>query len=131
MHPALVAAFVAEYQREWNRQAAEGSVARTGLKSELAGVERKIAQILDAIEAGMFHASMRDRMTALESQQAELTRKLEALGPEELPVLLHPGLTEVYARKVGNLVTALNAEGICPRRMPVIAMAKMTSSTPR
>ena len=111
MHPALVAEFLAEYQREWNRQATEGSAARTSLKSDLAGVERKIAQIIEAIEAGMFHPSMKDRMTALESQKAELARKLEELGPEEPPVLLHPGLTEVYAHKVAELAKALNAEG--------------------
>ncbi|MBK5927294.1 recombinase family protein [Rhodobaculum claviforme] len=111
MHPALVAEFLAEYQREWNRHQTDETAARATTKAELAQVTRKIDQILDAIEGGMFHPSMKDRMTALETQKTALNVKLEELGPEEPPVLLHPGLTEVYARKVGDLVTALNAEG--------------------
>ena len=50
-------------------------------------------------------------MTALEAHKAELDGKLAQLGEEEPPLRLHPGLADIYRRKVAGLTAALNAEG--------------------
>ena len=105
--PDLIGEFVAEYQREHNRLMQEERAARSGLERELAQVRRKIDQMIDAIGEGMFHPSMKARMTALEARQAELEAELREARPE--PVLaLHPGLSNVYRAKVAELTTALN-----------------------
>ena len=111
LHPDLIAEFVAEYQREWNRLQQNETAARVSVERELADVKRKIDQIIDAIENGMFHPTMKDRMTDLEDRKAGLERRIEELKPKENLVRLHPGLAEVYRRKVADLAAALNAEG--------------------
>src|SRR6056297_4284624 len=111
LHPDLIAEFVAEYQREWNRLHRDETAARMLAERELANVKRKINQIIDAIENGMFHPTMKDRMTDLEDRKSALQHRLDALKPKENLVRLHPGLAEVYRRKVAELAAALNIEG--------------------
>jgi hypothetical protein len=72
LHPDLIAEFVAEYQREWNRLQQDETAARVSVERELADVTRKITQIIDAIENGMFHPTMKDRMTDLDDRKASL-----------------------------------------------------------
>ena len=112
LSPELIAEFVAEYQREYNLLRHEEVAGRAAAERELAQVERKIEEIIDAICEGIRHTSMKDRMTALEARKAELTALL-AERPEE-PLRLHPGLSEVYRAKVADLVSALNAEDTRP-----------------
>lgn len=95
MHPDLVAEFVAEYQREWNR-----------LRAETLGA-RQVRNIVEAVKAGFFAPAMKEEMAALEARQAELRAGLEE-APAEAPPALHPGLAEAYRRKVGELSAALN-----------------------
>jgi hypothetical protein len=46
-----------------------------------AAVERKIAGILSAVEQGMFHPSMKERLSGLEAERAKLTHvELSALS---------------------------------------------------
>jgi site-specific DNA recombinase len=107
MHPDLVAEFVAEYQREWNRLRQEMLGARTGLEAELKSVERQIRNVVEAVKAGFFAPAMKEEMTALEARQAELRARL-AEAPAGPPIALHPGLPEVYRQKVAELSAALN-----------------------
>lgn len=53
---------------------------------------------------------MKDEMLALEARKAVLTEQTRA--EHEDPVLLHPGLADVYRRKVENLTEALNSDGL-------------------
>ncbi|WP_282569274.1 zinc ribbon domain-containing protein [Aliiroseovarius sp. S1339] len=62
MHPALMAEFVSEYHREWNRLQVENTSSHTRLEAELRTVLSKIAKIVDAISEGMFHASMKTKL---------------------------------------------------------------------
>ena len=47
------------------------------LSAELRTVQGQIDNIINAIASGMFHASMKDKMDALEAQKADLTIRLE------------------------------------------------------
>jgi len=48
-----------------------------GFSDQLAGVQTEINNIVNAIAAGMFHPSMKEKMDELESKKAKLTFKLE------------------------------------------------------
>ena len=54
---------------------------------------------------------MKAKMTALEARKAELVGKFAQLDEDEAPLRLHPGLADVYRRKVTELAAALNVEG--------------------
>lgn len=84
------------------------AVTRRGREAELARVGQAIAQIVDAIADGMYHPSMKEKMSALEERRTAIEAELASLGDEE-PLRLHPGLSAVYRRKAADLTTALNA----------------------
>ncbi|SFL70738.1 hypothetical protein SAMN04488004_1484 [Loktanella salsilacus] len=65
--------------------------------------------MVNAIAEGMFHPSMKDKMTALESSKAALTAKLRDASTAA-PVLLHPGLADRYQAQVANLTAALQSD---------------------
>ena len=107
LHPDLIAEFIAEYQREYNRLMHSERADRTRLEKELSQVTGQIDRIVDAVANGMFHESMRDKLTDLEERKAALAAQLAELGDEE-PVQLHPRLAERYRAKVADLSEALN-----------------------
>ena len=109
LHPDLIATFVAEYQKEYNDLMRDVAKGRRAKEKELAAVTRQIDQIITAITEGMYHPSMKAKMTDLEDRKAILTHELD--GQEEQPLRLHPGLSAVYRQKVADLTAALNAEG--------------------
>jgi DNA invertase Pin-like site-specific DNA recombinase len=67
MAPDLVAAFVAEYQREMDRAMKEERVERDQQSRQLDQITREIDNIVAAIGQGMFHESMKARMDTLSS----------------------------------------------------------------
>ena len=107
LHPDLIAEFVAEYQREYNQLMQSARTDRTRLEKELGQVRRQIEQIVDAVANGMFHESMKTKLTDLEARQAELEAELAEIG-EEPPIRLHPGLADHYRAKVADLAAALD-----------------------
>ncbi|WP_170433108.1 recombinase family protein [Ruegeria arenilitoris] len=106
LHPDLIAEFAKAYQEEYNRLAGSIQQERGKAERDLAQVESKIAHLIDAISDGMFHPSMKDKLTALEARKSELQDTINSMS-DELPVLLHPGLSDVYREQVTNLTTAL------------------------
>ena len=94
LDPTMLAAFVAEYQKEWNKLQSETVSDRGKLQSELSGITKQINNMLEAISNGMFHVSMKEKMDTLEARKAELDTKL-ATVPENEPIILHPALAEV------------------------------------
>ncbi len=70
-------------------------------------VGTQISRIVDAIAEGMMHESMREKLTDLEDRKKELKKALQKMGKDE-PLRLHPGLADIYRRKVEHLATALN-----------------------
>jgi site-specific DNA recombinase len=75
----------------------------------LAKITRQIDQMVNAIAEGMFHPSMKDKMTALESFKSALTAKLRDASTVA-PVLLHPGLADRYQAQVADLTAALQSD---------------------
>jgi site-specific DNA recombinase len=108
LHPDLIREFVEEYSREFNRLRRERASGQAASQAELAKVERQIRNIIEAVKAGLFAPSMKDEMSSLETRKATLVEQTKDEVQE--PVLLHPGLAEVYRRKVENLSDALNNE---------------------
>lgn len=109
MAPDLVAEFMAEFQRSTQKERLESLAARGDVERQLGKVRKDIENIFTAITDGMYHASMKGRMDTLEEEKAALEAKLRHI-PEPDPVGLHPGLFDIYARKISDLVEALNKD---------------------
>ena len=113
LHPDLVAAFIEEYRHAWNEAQAGAGADRDKVKRQLTQTEKKIAAMLTAIEDGMYHPSMKEKMAALEAQKTDLTAEL-VTSPEPPVLRLHPSLTEHYRAKVADLAAALSDPSIKP-----------------
>ncbi len=100
--PELFETFARAYQDECMTLARAAAADRAGLHGRLAAVERKLAAMIRAIEDGLYQPSMKDRMTALEAEKAQLRAELAA-RPDTAPVALHPNLPALYRRKVEEL----------------------------
>jgi hypothetical protein len=74
-------------------------------KSELASIERRLRKIIDAIADGVPARTLKNELLALEARQDELRARLTRPEPER--TLVHPGLAEIYRRKVAALHEAL------------------------
>ena len=107
LHPDLIAEFVRASQVEFNRLSADRQKDHGRIIQGIAKIERQIDQIITAITDGMYHPSMKGKMTDLETRKAALEVERDQL-PQEQPVLLHPGLSESYRQKVALLIAALN-----------------------
>ncbi|WP_259444919.1 recombinase family protein [Neotabrizicola shimadae] len=110
LRPDMIATFLAEVREELQKERLAMLQARSGSERRLHEVNRSIAAVVDAIAAGMFHPSMKAKMDTLEDERARLEAELSAL-PAADPVALHPGLVDIYARKVERLADTLNAPG--------------------
>lgn len=84
LHPDLIAEYVRAYQAEFNKFSGSIRADRQANERELAKLTRQIDQMVNAIAEGMFHPSMKDKMTALESSKAALTAKLREASDEAL-----------------------------------------------
>ncbi len=107
MAPDLVAELIEEFTTEWNRAVAVNSAGRDASVRELAGVERKLSGLIDALADGFRAPGLQDKLSALEAKRAVLTAKLEAPAPAT--PRLHPNLAQIYRDKVERLGDALKA----------------------
>ncbi|MBU2935166.1 MULTISPECIES: recombinase family protein [Pacificibacter] len=106
LHPKLLEAFVEEYHRVFNQNAAGATAERGQARSDLAKIDKKINGIMTAIEDGMYQPSMKDRIAELEREKQSLESLLEQ-SPEPPTLRLHPSLSQAYQRKIRNLSSAL------------------------
>lgn len=98
LQPELIHEFVTTYQQEYNRLRRNQANEQASAHAELARVERQIRNIVEAVKAGMFAPTMNDELMALEERKTQL---IEATHDQvEEPPMLHPGLAQVYRRKV-------------------------------
>jgi hypothetical protein len=106
MTPEVAAEAMRAYAEETNRLNRERRSNGDAWQVELAKVEKQISEIVEAIADGMYHPSMKEKMTALEARKVELTSLL-ADAPKDKPDLL-PTASTIYAKKVAKLTQALN-----------------------
>ncbi|WP_209882469.1 recombinase family protein [Azospirillum soli] len=107
--PELIQDFIDGFRAEWEAAQTNREASRRHRERELASVERKIAGILKAIEDGLYHESMKERLTTLEADKARLLADGEDADTGLPPILIHPNLSELYRRKVEALEDALAA----------------------
>lgn len=84
MAPEIVEDAMRAYAEETNRLNRERRSKGDSWKAELVKVEKQIAQIVEAIADGMYHPSMKEKMTGLEARREELTGLL-ADAPADTP----------------------------------------------
>ncbi|WP_259994568.1 recombinase family protein [Leisingera sp. M523] len=106
--PDLLAQFAEEYRKAFNDAAAGACQDRQKAEHSLRKVESRIANILTAIEDGMYTASMKDKMSELEGEKARLAAVI-ADNPDPPALRLHPRLSARYRELIGDLAGALNA----------------------
>lgn len=106
MSPEIVEDAMRAYAEETNRMNRQRRSNGDAWRTELSKVEKQIAQIVEAIADGMYHPSMKEKMTGLEARREELTSLL-ADAPADTPDML-PSASAIYARKVAALAKALN-----------------------
>ena len=104
--PELVQEFVDSFRAGVEAATADREANRRTRERELAAVERKIAGILKAIEDGLYHESMKERLIILEADKARLLAAAEEPNVD-LPSVLLPQLSNLYRRKVEALEAAL------------------------
>ena len=102
---AAVAAYAAHINRENREQRLAADADRRGL----ARIDKAVAGIMAAIEDGMYQPAMKARMAELERERAEITARL-AEAPRGVPDV-HPGIAEIYKRKVAKLNETLKDPG--------------------
>jgi len=88
-------------------------------KKALAKVMQGIKSIIDSIEEGMFHPSMKGRMDELEARRADLEAKLASAPDDQLPDVL-PNIADVYRRKIEHLSESLSQPGTSQQAAAVI-----------
>ncbi|QAX31638.1 recombinase family protein [Leisingera sp. NJS204] len=106
--PDLLAQFAEEYRKAFNDAAAGACQDRQKAEHSLQKVESRIANILTAIEDGMYTASMKDKMSELEREKARLEAVI-ADNPEPPALRLHPSLSARYRELIEDLAGSLNA----------------------
>ncbi|MFB9948929.1 recombinase family protein [Rhizobium puerariae] len=106
MSPEVASEAMRAYAEETNRLNRGRRSSADVWQAELGAVGKQIKQIVDAIADGMYHPSMKEKMTGLEARKAELTELLTDI-PADLPDLL-PSASAIYAKKVAKLTEALN-----------------------
>jgi site-specific DNA recombinase len=96
---------VAAYAAHINRDNREQRIQADADNRALVKIDKAVAGIMAAIEDGLYQPTMKARMTELERERAEITARL-AEAPQGIPDI-HPGIAEIYKRKVAALSDTL------------------------
>ena len=105
MAPEAAAEAMRAWAEETNRLNRERRTSGETDRKELAQVEKKIAEIVTAIEDGAYSRALGERLRKLEARQDELTERLSTV-PADIPDV-NPNIAAVYSRKVERLSEAL------------------------
>lgn len=101
LSPEAVKVAVEQFQRRAREAARDARQGEARLLSEIAGSERRIARLVDAIAEGLASPAVSTKLAAEEVRLAELQAQR---APESAPVIaLHPGAPEAFARVVEGL----------------------------
>ena len=117
---ALVEAFAEEFKAEVKRLNRQRSGEKHRLQRELNRVNSAIARCMTFIKEGDGAPGIvREELTALEIRREELQREMAA-GQANDQVVYHPGMADLYRRKVGELQTLLVSTESRTRAMELI-----------
>ena len=105
MQPDLLAEFITAFNQEWRRLAGEVRSQAVAQQREKAALDRKIANLVEAVSDGRSSPSIMAKLADLEAQKTRLGDV--PTPPTEPAPALHPGISQVYAAKVRNLAHAL------------------------
>jgi len=105
MAPDVAAEAMRTYQEETNRLNRDRHLSGGHDRRALEKAEKAIKEIVTAIEDGGYRRALSDRLSELERERDLLKERLTRV-PQELPDL-HPGIAEIYRRKVSRLAEAL------------------------
>ena len=94
------------YAHETNRLNRERRTNGEADRKALTDIERKLKEIVAAIEDGGYTRMLSDRLRELEAQQDEIAERL-ARAPADIPDI-DPNVADIYRRKVARLADALN-----------------------
>ncbi len=101
MEPAPAEAFAEEFTAEWNRLAAAAGAQGEYLRRDLAAVERKLTNLIDAIAEGLRSTGVQAKLANLEAERDRLTLAIQRSTPA--PVRLLPNLGDSYRRTLAKL----------------------------
>ena len=97
--------FCDEFTREMNRLRMEHRASLSAAERELERVQSDIRRVIEAIKNGFAGPDLKAEWNALQERKTGLEAKLEVAS--EPPPLLHPGMAELYRRKITDLARAL------------------------
>ena len=118
MQPDAVAEFVSAFSASVNAERSKEVATRKQIKAALVTAERKLESLYGAIEDGLRTPGLLKRLEEAEAKKAELEAQLQA--PEPSPIRLHPGLSDLYRRKVADLAGSLQDTTIRPRALEAL-----------
>ena len=107
--PELTKEFVRGFKAELERQRAATRDQSAVLGRKAAELDRKIGAILKAIEDGMYHPGLKDRMSQLEAERATLMAERTANPIADVALLVHPCVPDLYRHKVAELEQLLES----------------------
>jgi site-specific DNA recombinase len=105
MAPEIAADAMRAYAEETNRLNRERQADSEADRKALADVEKKLKEIVTAIEDGGYSRPRMTRLRELEAKQDELTERVSR-APVDIPDI-HPNVAGIYRRKVERLAEAL------------------------
>ena len=103
--PEIAAEAMRAYAEETNRLNRERRSSGAADRKALSDIEKKLKEIVTAIEDGGYTRTLMDRLRDLEGKQDELTECLSR-APTDIPDI-HPNVAGIYRRKVERLSEAL------------------------
>jgi len=105
MAPEIAAEAMRAYAEETNRLNRDRRSSGDADRKALADVEKKLKEIVAAIEDGGYSRPLMGRLRELEAKQDELSERLSRT-PVDIPDI-HPNVGGIYRRKVERLAEAL------------------------
>ncbi len=107
MQPDWLGTFLAEFTSQWEAIAAELRAASAAAAKGRASLDRKIANLVDAIADGRASPAILSKLAALEAERDSLPKPVEP-GAAQAPVL-GPRLGAAYAANIASLTNRLRA----------------------
>ena len=105
MPPTLVTAFVEAHQTAWRDLTREATLTARAAPTAIAAIDRKIANLVDAIADGTPSAPLRTRIATLQAERATLQRTTKTT-PHAIPDL-PDNLAARYRDEINHLIAAL------------------------